>query len=92
MLTGLEQGADSTWRRARDAGAKAGGPLGLMSPSSLDVGERAHDERSVEPTLRLNLCSSGLRQPNARLESTGLRPATQPRSPLGGRFGQFKSQ
>jgi hypothetical protein len=26
----LEQGGDSTWRRARDARAKDGGPLGLM--------------------------------------------------------------
>jgi hypothetical protein len=41
------------------------------------------DERSAEQSPRLDPLSSRLRQPNARLESTGLRPATQPRTLLG---------
>jgi len=41
------------------------------------------DERSAEQSPRLAAVPSRLRQPNARLESTGLRPATQARTRLG---------
>ncbi len=55
----------------------------LKGPWPLDVGWRDIDERSAEQSPRLAVRSSRLRQPNARLESTGLRPATQPRTRLG---------
>jgi hypothetical protein len=56
---------------------------GMKGPWLLDVGWRELDERSAEPSPRLAVRSSRLRQPNARLKSTGLQPATQPRTRVG---------
>ena len=47
-------------------------------PWRLDVGWRGIDELSAEQSPRLDPLFSRLRQPNAWLESTSLRPATQP--------------
>ncbi|MEX2490407.1 MAG: hypothetical protein WD425_01455 [Nitrospirales bacterium] len=38
VLTTLEQGADSKWTSALDAGTQAGGLLNLTGPWGLDVG------------------------------------------------------
>jgi hypothetical protein len=52
---------------------------------------REIDEQSAEQSPRLAVRSSRLRQPNARLESTGLQPATQPRTLFGNNKHHRKS-
>jgi hypothetical protein len=60
------------------------GADGYEEAVALDMRWREIDDWSAERSPRLAVRSSRLRQPNARLESTGLRPATQPRTLLGG--------
>ena len=84
VLTGLKGAvAARRGKRGIDERSADGVLTGLKGPWLLDVGWREIDERSAEQSPRLEPLFSRLRQPNARLESTGLRPATQPRTLLG---------
>jgi hypothetical protein len=69
------------------AGSKRGAD-GVEGPQLLDVRERGIDERSAERSPCLAVLPSGLRLPNARLESTDLRPATQLQTRLDIQMGE----